>query len=271
MPLIYYITKRNPVTAVVEVVVDTNFNRTSLLLSSAIPDTTTSAITDASPNQFLISTAGEVSPSPFNPYGSNRSNYFDGSGDYLSYGTNAAFTFSTGDFTVEAWVYITAATNFNIFNVGGTATGSYSLYWLGSVQKFESTRYGDAAGSGKTTNTYSLNTWYHIAAVRLGGTAKIYINGVEDTGATYSMGNITATAAESGRIWQLTSTSTASGYISNLRVVNGTAVYTSNFTPSTSPLTAAMAGTSWVFGIAVEPVTPVYSVQAAVAGVGLSS
>jgi hypothetical protein len=33
------------------------------------------------------------------------------------------------------------------------------------------------------------------------------------------------------------------GYISNLRVVNGTAVYTSTFTPSTTPLTA-ISGTS---------------------------
>ena len=33
------------------------------------------------------------------------------------------------------------------------------------------------------------------------------------------------------------------GYISNFRIVKGTAVYTANFTPSTSPLTA-IANTS---------------------------
>ena len=179
---------------------------------------------------------GNVTQGAASPYGSSWSNYFDGTGDYLTYPSNGAFTFGTADFTVEAWVYVTAATNFGIFNVGGAATGSYSLYWLASTQKFTSTRYGDTGGAGNTTNTYPTNTWYHVAAVRSGSTAKLYINGVEDTGATYAIGNITANAGESGRVWQ--AASVTQGYISNLRVVKGTAVYTANFTPSTAPLTA---------------------------------
>lgn len=199
---------------------------------------------DNSSNNFAITRNGNTSIQRVSPfvyttgYASNTiggSAYFDGAGDYLSYGSNAAFTFGTGDFTVEAWIYLAAAADFNIFNVGGAAAGSYSLYWMSASSKFQSTRYGDTAGAGTTTNTYGVGQWLHVAAVRLGGTAKLYINGVADTGATYSMGSVTASAGESGRIWQ--GSALNSGYISNLRVVKGTAVYTANFTPPTAPVT----------------------------------
>lgn len=199
---------------------------------------------DNSPNNGLIEIrTGTPITSSYDPFSNTYpisttdfgSMYFDGSGDYLSYGTSSGFTFGTGDFTVEAWVYIEGS-NFNIFNVGGAVAGSYSLYWLSSDRKFQSVRYGDTAGSGTTTNTYEPYQWLHIAAVRSGGTAKLYINGVADAGAQYAMGSVTASAGESGRSFQ-TVTATK-GYISNLRVVNGSAVYTGNFTPPTTKLTS---------------------------------
>lgn len=197
---------------------------------------------DTSGINNIITRNGNTTQGTFTPYSlTGWSNYFDGTGDYLAYGSNAAFTFGTDNFTVEAWVYIAAAADFSIFNVGSNQTGSYGLYWVGSTSKFESARYGDPAGSGRTTNTYGTNQWLHVAAVRLGAIAKLYINGVEDTGATYSMGSVTASNGESGRIWQLSAVN--NGYISNLRIVKGSAVYTSNFTPPTSQLTA-IANTS---------------------------
>jgi Concanavalin A-like lectin/glucanases superfamily len=149
---------------------------------------------------------------------------------------NALFAFGTGDFTVEAWIYINAGSgDFNVFNAGTALAGSYSFYWLAATQKFESVRYGDIAGSGRTTNTYSTGQWLHMAATRASGTARLYINGVSDAGATYAMGSVTAgTAVNLGSIWN--GASTNNGYITNLRVVTGTAVYTTNFTPPTSPL-----------------------------------
>ena len=239
MPLIYFIPIRTASGAIVYVA-DTSINQTPLLLTSGA-SVTSSFTTDESKNNFEVGYVGTPAPLNFSPNNANWSTYFNAvANTTISYGSSASFAFGTGDFTVEAWIYMTAY-DFTVFNVGSAANGSYSIYVLGSG-KFQSARYGDTAGAGTTTNVLSLNTWYHIAAVRRSGTAKIYVNGVEDTGATYSMGSITATAAETGRVWQLT-TSAMSGYISNLRVVTGTAVYTANFTPATTPLTA-VAGTS---------------------------
>ena len=161
------------------------------------------------------------------------------SGKYLTVPNSSAFTFGAGDFTVEAWVYINSGQtgSFDIFGVGGATAGSYGLYWLAASQKFQSARYGDAAGAGTTTNTYAVGQWYHVAAVRSNGTQKVYINGVSDAGASYAMGSITASTGISiGRNFNAAQTN--NGYMSNLRVVKGTAVYTSNFTPPTTPLTA---------------------------------
>ena len=222
---------------------------------ATITGTSTSLLTcqsnrliDNSTNAYTITKNGDTSVKPFGPFGRSAeysiasnggSIYYNGS-SYTSFGSNSLFAFGTNDFTVECWFYLTSlGTGFNLFNVGGAATSSYSLYvYSSSGTKVQTARYGDTAGAGTTTQTFALNTWYHIAAVRSSGTAKIYVNGVADSGATYAtMGTITATSAESGgRTFQGAVTGT--GYISNLRVFPRTAQYTTTFTPPTAPVTA---------------------------------
>jgi hypothetical protein len=95
-----------------------------------------------------------------------------------------------------------------------------------------------AINMGATVSLPSLNRWHHYAIVRNGTTFTIYINGISRETATSSV-NI---GAQGGSfIFGDVSTTTNTpffGYITNFRLVNGTAVYTSNFIPSTSPLTA---------------------------------
>jgi hypothetical protein len=86
-----------------------------------------------------------------------------------------------------------------------------------------------------TTSTISLKTWYHVAAVRVGTTITLYLNGV-------SQGTVTSSdvfgGAGAGAIRVGSGAGYAvSGYLSNLRYTKS-AVYTSGFTPSTTPLTA---------------------------------
>jgi hypothetical protein len=80
------------------------------------------------------------------------------------------------------------------------------------------------------------NAWTHVAVSRSGTSARLFINGA-----------LVATATDSTNFAQtqvvIANTSVAgteeySGYISNLRFIKGTAVYTAAFTPQTSPLTA---------------------------------
>ena len=200
---------------------------------------------DGSTTGHTINVGGDTKIEPFAPYdytpsytsGTHGGSIFVGSGDYLDIGGTSDFTFGTGDFTVEAWIYVTDTSNtFKIFNVGGAQAGSFSLYFL-TNGKFQLARYGDAAGAGTTTNSYPHNTWLHVRGVRSSGTTKLFINGVEDTGASYAMSSVTATnVAEIGRTWE--SSADGEGFIADLRVEVGTAISTSDFDPPTAPVSA---------------------------------
>lgn len=151
---------------------------------------------------------------------------FDGSGDYLSLAESSDFSFD-GDFTIEAFVYPTAFSAFN--NIFSTENLDFKYISTGAVRIYTS------AGSN-TTGTISLNEWSHIALVRQGSTFTVYINGNGETVSPPAFTGDGSSAAEIGRKIR-SSSEELTGFISNLRVVKGTAVYTSNFTAPTEPLT----------------------------------
>ena len=210
---------------------------------------------DASINNFAVAIAGDTKPNNFNPYTPGYySNYFDGTGDYLTIADNAAFTFGTGDFTIECWIntsVTTATYGKRILNhytyVSGTdygwhlavlRTGGYTINFTGFTT-------GSTGITLSTTTTLAPNVWHHIAVVRNGSTASLYLNGVQvatQTGVTWNDVNTISAGLDIGSQSNAAGT-LYDGYISNLRIVKGTAVYTSSFTPSTSPLTA-ISGTS---------------------------
>jgi len=209
---------------------------------------------DNSTNAFALSTTGSPTVqrfSPFNPSSltpTSYSGYFDGTGDYLTVPDNAVFDMGSSDFTIEGWVYVTA-TSGSLQTLVAKGTGannqaSYHIALNGSTWVYYLSGTGStwSIASGVTIGTYTINTWQHIALVRSGSTFTPYLNGV--AGTTTS----SATALfDSNKVFSIGADDAASslltGYISNCRVVKGTAVYTSNFTPSTTPL-SAIANTS---------------------------
>ena len=164
---------------------------------------------------------------------------------YLSIPASSNYEFD-GDFTVECWV------NFkNVASVYQSFLGQYTsgLPWALQLMTNGQLRLvGTFGGTYREVNssTLSANTWYHIALVRNGtGTncVKIYVNGVNNGSIT-----ITSKVGDGTKINTVGSGDAAgndrfNGLISNIRYVKGTAVYTSNFTPPTSRLTA-IAGTT---------------------------
>ena len=167
--------------------------------------------------------------------------YFNGSSDYLTLASSADFGMGTGNFTWEAWIYQTYRHGSlwqQLFSTDNYSTGNNISIWLtssGTVAIY----YVGGSSSFTTTSSFPINTWTHIAIVRKGtGTNEfsIYINGV--AGITGTMGTdfpddgITIARHGSG------TTNYYYGYISDFRIVKGTAVYTGNFTPPTAPLTA---------------------------------
>ena len=163
---------------------------------------------------------------------------YNGSTAWFNAANNAAFAFGTGSLTVEAWVYPTQNSYGAIFDTRSTGSGGPGM----SI--YANSGNGIILVNNTTYNpsTYlSLNQWSHIAAVRNGASAwTVYINGISVLTFTDST-NLTDNACFSGKNYA--GSYWFGGFISNLRVVKGTAVYTSNFTPATSPLTN-ISGTS---------------------------
>lgn len=166
--------------------------------------------------------------------------YFDGSGDYLSVASNTALNMSSGDFTLEFWWKPTSLSGFQTpFDKGFTDAGGL-LMQTSSNGKI--TVY--APSSAFTSSTaITANAWTHIALVRNSGTLKMYQGGTQVGSASNSTDFTNTGTLYIGTDRSLSSSSQFPGYISNFRLVKGTAVYTSAFTPPTTPLTP-IAGTS---------------------------
>ena len=194
---------------------------------------------DSSNNNFTITRNGNATQGSFSPFSQTGwSGYFDGTGDYLNTSNNAAFTFGTGDLTIEGWIYQTATSTSTyrvIFgdNIYGSA-GGYTLYsynnalnlWKGGAP---------AAELIAPAGTITLNTWTHVAWTRSGSSNRLFINGTQVGNTTTDATNYTSTASFIGA--SQSGTLPFAGYISNVRILKGTALYTANSSPSTTSLT----------------------------------
>ena len=181
---------------------------------------------------------------------SGNSTYFDGTGDYAQVPSNARFSMGTGDFTIEGWVYpYDTQHNEGYFIVGGSAAGGWnSSNYQSSISLLRG--YADGGNLGfygngnehnlTTTVNPAINTWFHFAFVRISGTLKIYIDGVEKYSASDST-NYSGTSLILGSVYSVGQA--AHFDMSNFRVVKGTGIYTGNFTVPTAPLTD-VSGTS---------------------------
>ena len=220
---------------------DPQFNYVTMLLhGDGTNGAQNNTFLDSSTNNFTITRNGNTTQGSFSPYGSNWSNNFPAGSSYLDTPSSSEFTFGTGDFTIEFWIN-TTITNFNIMNPS-SATGSG--YW-GLLFQSGNLRWNDAYN---TTNLFAIDAtailngaWHHVAICRASGSTKVYYDGVSQTTQSDST-NYSGVAA-----WRIglgnVSGGGFNGYLSSFRVNKGTAVYTSNFTPSTTPLTA-ISGTS---------------------------
>ncbi len=214
-------------------------------------------ISDASTNNFTITRNGDARASNLNPFQSNAklanytyggSGYFDGTGDYLSGSSSSqAFGFGTGDYTVEAW--ISPGTGSGSQCIVGGSSGCFA-FRLGSsyggyLTGLQVTR-SQVADYDNCSFAFTPGQWYHIAVTRQSGVVRFFINGaLQTTGNTANSGYNwpNETAFTVGTAATGAGNETYTGYISNVRVVKGSAAYTASFTPSTGPLTA-ISGTS---------------------------
>ena len=195
------------------------------------------SVNSGSTTKTITVTNAVASSAVSNFYGGSW--YFDGSGDYINASSNSDFTFGTGDFTIEGWVYPgnSDGGNKTIFSTNWGASGSILFTYDHTTNKgFDLYDHTTNAGSpiASTGGTYEANAWYHFAVVRNSNTSKIYINGIEAASASHNT-NLTRDVFVFGAVYT-NGTETWNGYQSDFRIYKGVAKYTSNFVvPSTSP------------------------------------
>jgi len=220
-----------------------NSNYTTLL-ATAVDTSDNNNITDSSSNNHTITVTGDAHAGTFSPYRhGGYSTYFDGSSDYIQVPAGA-FALSTGDFTIETWVY------FNSITTGAVSDNTqYTIYdarvaSTGTDHFIVITTSGDVRIRMNGIRTIELDEtlesgkWYHLALVNSSGTVTLFLNGTANATTFTTSANLSIGAAV-----EIGGSSTFSGYLLNgylrdFRVVIGTAVYTSTFTPPTEPLTA---------------------------------
>lgn len=214
---------------------DNKFNYVTLLLNGdGTNGKQNNTFVDGSTNNFTITRNGTPTQGSFSPYGSLWSNNFNGSNQYLSVADNAALQIlGGGDFTLEAWVYMTSTPGVNGAIFACTTVGNGYVLRVNSSNILKWVWPGVAEYSIATIST---NTWTHVAVCRVGSTLYGYVNGTQYT--------ITSTnrTTDPNQPFNIACDTSQShyfpGYISNARLVKGTAVYTATFTPPTAPLTS---------------------------------
>tara|TARA_B100000427_G_scaffold175248_1_gene145722 strand:- start:30 stop:3269 length:3240 start_codon:yes stop_codon:yes gene_type:complete len=159
---------------------------------------------------------------------------FSGS-NYLQVASSSDFAYGTGDFTMECWAKSTSNPAERILISNGTDYGYIGIYSQGgrtSVQYVAKTTTPHLMSDGFSV---ARNQWFHVAVSRNSGVSRLFLNGQLCNTPASDPHNYPAGVVDIGR----SSTSPNNpwvGNISNVRIVKGTGLYTSSFTPSTEPL-----------------------------------
>ena len=165
---------------------------------------------------------------------------FDGSGDYLSLGGQSDFAFGTGDFTIEGWIYFNAGSIGNLIIFYDSRPeliqGTYLMLQKNASDQF--VLYVDSAIRIISQSTVVSSTWYHITVSRSNNNTKLFVNGIQE-GLTYIDSTVYLNSTNRPVIgvdgYNL-GNRPLNGFISNFRILKGTALYTENFTPPTREL-----------------------------------
>ena len=167
---------------------------------------------------------------------------FDGTTGYLTYSPGSSVQFGSNNFTVEAWIYLTSAQNkqyvIDTRNSGQTGGWNFAFSVL-TPGEFSWYNGSTLILQDPSTRDLSVNTWNHVAYVRNAGVGTLYRNGIAVvSGSDPTNYGIASTSTTIGSSYTPATGNYMTGNITNLRIMNGTAVYTSQFIPPRGILTA---------------------------------
>lgn len=199
---------------------DPFFSDVSLLIQGSVSDRS-----DYSHSVFAY---GSVSSSTAQTKFSANSVYFAGADDVAYIPDNDAFSFGSGDFTFETWIYSTR-TGSNQRFLGQYQNSTYQ--WFLRINSSNQLQvFWNDVSFGLTGTAVNANEWSHVACVREGSTLSLYINGsrvnqrtMTVTLANYS--NYLCVGAGAASISGIGIFEEFRGYIDGFRITKGVARY----------------------------------------------
>ena len=172
--------------------------------------------------------------------------YIDGtSADYLKTADLDDYDIGTGDFTFECWVKSAESSGgfagiFGMYDYDNAGL-LIQLSSSGVIRLVNPTLIAQTGSTVIMPQDFTMGSWNHIAVARSGSTLKAFVNGNSEISHSYSSAIDFANGG--GAVIGVTSIVDhpgdydLKGYISNLRLIKGSALYTANFTPPTEKLT----------------------------------
>jgi hypothetical protein len=208
---------------------------------------------DNSTNAFAITVLNSPSVQSFSPFAPTAaysastvggSGYFDGTGDYLTVADNAALEPVGNNFCIEISYYPTSVSGNRVLiskRVNPSTDYGFLIYLSGAtvLTYISSANSSYDIANGNNIGTLVNNQWHHIAIFRVGNAWYASLNGAITTLASNNSLSVNNNAGN----WAIGADSNGGtvvqGFISNVRFVIGSSVYSSTSAPfPTAPLTA---------------------------------
>lgn len=201
---------------------DLYFANVSLLLQDSL--------TDESPKGQTLVISGDTTLSTAQVKVGSHSIYFDDTGDRMTAPAGPPFTFGTGDYTVETWIYILPHATTDQCRIPSTSNASsnfsFEVLPSGALRMWTGSSLINFGGTAVTQGA-----WHHVAFCRASSVIRAFVDGNQIGSAVGNSTNVV-----NNQNVQFPSTNayrSPACYLDAFRVTKA-ARYTSNFTPPTA-------------------------------------
>ena len=199
-------------------------------------DESTTFIDSSDYGRTITVIGGSMLDTEYKKFGT-ASGLFNGVDSALTIPHDTLFNLSSGDVTIDGWLYVTALpTSGKAFAILSKRPMALTTDWevlITDDGKLKLWAWGSGVSvvEAESASFVPTNTWVHFAVERLSGTWKVYINGVGGLGYAQS-GSIVNSG---GPVYvgrdPITSIRYFNGWLDELRFTKGAARYGEDFTP----------------------------------------
>ena len=179
-----------------------------------------------------ITTVANAEHSTTVPFHSGSAIHMPANGDYLSTPAQADFSLDTDDFCMDGWFRFNSVAGTGVMLGQWTNVGQYStiVYRPANHIGYGISFNGTASTLRTDTVILTALTWYHVAFIRVSGTFRLYINGVDVPGTMYT--SVSALKVSTDLFIIGATANSVHGYAQSVRLVRNNIPYNlAGFTP----------------------------------------